>query len=91
MTSIKESVKTYLLEELNLPLKADELSDDTPLLSSRLIVLVGQQRRRQQHWENVAALGETPHFNRPNRFTANTASPQLVTQLMLVRRNKHCH
>lgn len=37
MTSIKESVKTYLLEELNLPLKADELADDTPLLSSRLI------------------------------------------------------
>ncbi|MCF8236746.1 MAG: acyl carrier protein [Saprospiraceae bacterium] len=37
MTAIKDSVKTYLLEELNLPLTSEELGDDTPLLSSRLI------------------------------------------------------
>ncbi len=37
MSAIKESVRKYLLDELNLPLSPEELSDDTPLLSSRLI------------------------------------------------------
>lgn len=37
MSEIKEKVKQYLLEELNLPVKAEELNNGTPLLSSRLI------------------------------------------------------
>lgn len=37
MSEIKSAVKTYLLEELNLPVKPEELTDETPLLSSRLI------------------------------------------------------
>lgn len=37
MSEIKETLRSYLLNELNLPLKAEELADNTPLLSSRLI------------------------------------------------------
>ncbi len=37
MSAIQETVRTYLLNELNLPVKAGELSSTTPLLSSRLI------------------------------------------------------
>jgi len=37
MSDIKEKVKQYLLEELHLPVKAEELNNGTPLLSSRLI------------------------------------------------------
>lgn len=37
MSEIKETLRSYLLNELNLPLKSEELEDNTPLLSSRLI------------------------------------------------------
>lgn len=37
MSEIKETLRSYLLNELNLPLKSEELVDNTPLLSSRLI------------------------------------------------------
>jgi acyl carrier protein len=37
MSEIKETLRSYLLNELNLPLKSEELADNTPLLSSRLI------------------------------------------------------
>lgn len=37
MASIQETVKAYLINELNLPVKAGELTNTTPLLSSRLI------------------------------------------------------
>ncbi len=37
MSDIKEKVKAYLLNDLHLPVKAEELNDATPLLSSRLI------------------------------------------------------
>ncbi|MCB9274886.1 MAG: acyl carrier protein [Lewinellaceae bacterium] len=37
MNTIKGKVREFLLEELNLPISQEELKDDTPLLSSRLI------------------------------------------------------
>ena len=37
MSEIKETLRSYLINELNLPLKSEELADNTPLLSSRLI------------------------------------------------------
>ena len=37
MESIKGKVREYLVAELNLPISQEELQDDTPLLSSRLI------------------------------------------------------
>ncbi|MCB0571992.1 MAG: acyl carrier protein [Phaeodactylibacter sp.] len=37
MNTIKGKVREFLVEELNLPISQEELKDDTPLLSSRLI------------------------------------------------------
>lgn len=37
MEVIQDKVREYLLNDLRLPLKPDELRHDTPLLSSRLI------------------------------------------------------
>lgn len=37
MSNTKDQIRQYLLEELNLPVKKEEFTDQTPLLSSRLI------------------------------------------------------
>ncbi len=37
MDTIKGKVRDFLVGELNLPISQEELKDDTPLLSSRLI------------------------------------------------------
>lgn len=37
MNVIQDKVRDYLLNDLRLPLKPEELNPDTPLLSSRLI------------------------------------------------------